>query len=460
MVAAFYPPVLGLLLADPAVRTGASGHTVAILAGGLVIAALGMADDLKGVGPGPKLAGQVAAAALAWALGLRIDSIANPFGPDIALGALGLPFTALWLVGVINAVNFIDGIDGLAAGVGLIAISATFALSALHADAPTMLVAAALAGASLGFLVYNFSPASVFMGDTGSMFLGFVLAATAIPAHQRHGTSVGMIAPIVALGLPIGDAILAVVRRSLQGRPWFQADREHVHHLLLARGWSQRRTCLALYGVAAALAGAAAWLERTRDAWSAALVTGATFLGAAALLRWVLLAQLERVPEVRTMRRRNLELRASVGRLGEALHRSRTLDDLWHALRHFAPALDASGSSLRVTLWGPEGKRTVQFCEGCLDPGREPFRVRHGISSKRPAEACLEVWWNDGRACTGRDVEIAIERAGSFVAAALERVRTSEGPSGGRETGPAVAGWAPVAMGAERELGNGLRKGA
>jgi len=299
IVVAFYLPVVVLLLVDPAARTGASARTMGLLAGGLVVALLGLVDDLKGLRAGPKLAGQVAAAGVAYALGLRIDAIASPFGPDIALGALGLPFTVFWFVGAINAMNLIDGIDGLAGGVGFIAITGTFVLSALHADAPTMLVAAALAGASLGFLIYNFSPASVFMGDTGSMFLGFVLAATAIPAHQRSAASVEMIAPIVALGLPIGDTLLAIVRRGLRGRSPLQADREHIHHLLLSRGWSQRRACLALYGVTAALAAAAVWLDHARDAWAAAFVIGATVLGAAALLRWAGRALSERVPEGR-----------------------------------------------------------------------------------------------------------------------------------------------------------------
>src|SRR5690349_20866392 len=188
IVAAFFAPVIGLLLVDSGVGRlfYADGlRPFALLAGGAVIALLGIYDDLKGAGAKVKFAVQFAVAAFVYALGYRIDALANPFGAPIALGWLGLPFTMLWIAGVINAINLIDGLDGLAGGVAFVAVAMTFVFGLFQGAPLMMLFTAALAGAILGFLRYNFNPASIFMGDTGSMFLGFVLSTSAIQAHQK-----------------------------------------------------------------------------------------------------------------------------------------------------------------------------------------------------------------------------------------------------------------------------------
>ena len=136
----------------------------------------------------------------------------------------------LWIVGVINAINLIDGLDGLAGGVALVAVVTTFLVSLQRAHPLMMLFSSALAGAIVGFLFYNFNPASIFMGDTGSMFLGFVLATTAMQTNQKASTAVAVLIPGIALGLPIMDTLLAIARRAIRGRPLFQADKEHIHH--------------------------------------------------------------------------------------------------------------------------------------------------------------------------------------------------------------------------------------
>ncbi len=297
IVAAFYVPLLGLLLVQSSVGTLLRAEpleVVGLFAGGLAIAALGFYDDLHGANAWKKLSVQLTVGALMYGLGFRIDVIAHPFGPAIDLGALGLPFTMLWFAGVMNAVNLIDGLDGLAGGVALIGLGSSYVLAALRGDSLMMLFSAALAGAVLGFLLYNFNPATIFMGDTGSMFLGFVLAAAAIQTHQKSDTAVGLLAPIVALGLPIGDTLLAMIRRAARGRPMFHADREHVHHLLLAKGWSQRRACMALYGVALLLGTAAVLLGRVTSGRSAALLLMPLVAGAALFLRWLGYGRAER----------------------------------------------------------------------------------------------------------------------------------------------------------------------
>ena len=182
-------------------------------------------------------------AGLLYKLGFRIDAIANPFGEPIALGWASLPFTMFWIVGVINALNLIDGLDGLAGGVALVAVITTFLVSLQRGHPLMMLFSAALAGAIVGFLFYNFNPASIFMGDTGSMFLGFVLAATAIQTNQKASTAVAVLIPAIALGLPIMDTLLAIGRRAVRGRPLFQADKEHIHHRLIAAASATARRC-------------------------------------------------------------------------------------------------------------------------------------------------------------------------------------------------------------------------
>jgi len=177
----------------------------------------------------------------------------------------------VWIVGVINAMNLIDGLDGLAAGVGLFGLVTTFVLAATRSDPIMMLFMASLGGATLGFLVYNFNPASIFMGDTGSMFLGYVLAVGSIQTNQKSSTAVAILIPIVALGLPIADTLLAMIRRAVNHQPMFSADRAHIHHKLLDLGLSQKKAVLTLYGTSILL-GAMALLLTVASGFQTALI--------------------------------------------------------------------------------------------------------------------------------------------------------------------------------------------
>ncbi|AKU93097.1 Undecaprenyl-phosphate N-acetylglucosaminyl 1-phosphate transferase [Vulgatibacter incomptus] len=275
IVAAFFTPLLGLLVLESS--TGRmfladQSRALGLFIGGAAIAALGIYDDIRGANAWAKLCIQIPIALLMFQLGFRVEVIANPFGEPITLGWLALPITMMWIIGLINAVNLIDGLDGLAGGVALFAIGVTFIIAVARGQPLMVLFSAALAGAVLGFLFYNFNPATVFMGDTGSMFLGFVLATTSLQVNQKSSTTVALLIPIVALGLPIFDTSLAFSRRMLSGRSPFSADRGHVHHRLLDAGLSHRQAALVLYGCCMVLSVAALTLTVANNVVTAALL--------------------------------------------------------------------------------------------------------------------------------------------------------------------------------------------
>ena len=225
----------------------------AILGGVALLLVVGIVDDVRGMPAFAKLAGQVAVALLAAVMGLRLDRLVFPWGA-VELGPLAIPLTVAWIVGVMNAVNLIDGLDGLAAAVALTVLGAFGLLAVVDGVDPTQPIIAATVGAAVGFLAYNLHPATIIMGDTGSMFLGFLVAAVGISLTQDRVHPVPPWVPIVALGLPLIDTAWAIVRRTARGEPFFVADRGHVHHQLLRRGLSQRDAMLILTAVSAGFA--------------------------------------------------------------------------------------------------------------------------------------------------------------------------------------------------------------
>ena len=225
----------------------------AILAGVGLLLLVGIVDDTRGMRAMVKLGFQIAAALVAWGLGLSLDRLFLPWA-IVDLGPLALPITVAWVVGVINAVNLIDGLDGLACGVALSVLGAFGLLAAVDGVDPTLPIIAATVGAAVGFLAYNLHPATIIMGDTGSMFLGFVIAAIGISLTQDGVRPVAPWVPIVALGIPLLDTAWAVVRRTARGEAFFIADRGHIHHLLLQQGLTQRDAMLTLTALSGALA--------------------------------------------------------------------------------------------------------------------------------------------------------------------------------------------------------------
>ena len=225
-----------------------------IVLGGAILFTAGLIDDIRGLKPLSKLVAQCAAASLAYALGLRVEVLSVGNEAQIALGWLSLPLTVLWVVGVTNAFNLIDGLDGLATGVALVALGTILAVAASLGNMDVVVVCVALVGALIGFLRYNFNPARVFLGDSGSLFVGFMLAILSVHGSMKSATAVLTIVPLFALALPLLDTSLAIARRFLRGVPLSTADAGHIHHRLIALGLTHRRAVLVMYVLATLLA--------------------------------------------------------------------------------------------------------------------------------------------------------------------------------------------------------------
>jgi len=238
-----------------AVSFGLSFQTLlTILLPGCLIFALGLYDDIHSVSPYTKVAVQAVAGAMLFAGGLRILDLPVLFGTRHLPWFLGLPLTVLWVLAITNAFNLIDGLDGLAAGSALFSTMVVFAVALVSGSSLVSLMALVLAGSILGFLRFNFSPATIFLGDCGSLFIGFMLSALALQGAQKAPTIIAVAIPVVSFGLPILETALSIVRRYLGGRPVFTADREHIHHKLLQRGLSHRQVVITLYAVSALFA--------------------------------------------------------------------------------------------------------------------------------------------------------------------------------------------------------------
>jgi UDP-GlcNAc:undecaprenyl-phosphate/decaprenyl-phosphate GlcNAc-1-phosphate transferase len=233
---------------------------VPILIGAALVLGIGLLDDLRTLPVWPKLLVQVGAALVVMMSGLRIERITMG-GETWQLGLLAWPVTLVWIVGLTNAFNLIDGLDGLAAGIAVIAGATCAAILISRGHAAEAMLLAAMVGAALGFLVYNFAPASIFLGDGGSLLFGFVLATTAITGWQKGATALAAGVPLLIFGLPIADAASTLARRLLRRpsegrvtvaqvlRQIAEPDREHIHHRLTALGWSTKRTVLLLYAI-------------------------------------------------------------------------------------------------------------------------------------------------------------------------------------------------------------------
>jgi UDP-GlcNAc:undecaprenyl-phosphate GlcNAc-1-phosphate transferase len=257
-----------------------------VLVGGLVVYLLGFTDDVSGLSPVNKLIVQFLAALIAVSSGLRIENVDIPGVGVLSLGVTAVPVTMFWIVGITNAFNLIDGLDGLAGGLGLIAALALFTLG-WQTDAAVALIAAILAGALVGFLRHNFNPARIFMGDSGSLLIGYLLACLAVRTNSGEN-SVSLVAPLLAMAIPLLDTATAMLRRywaSIWGPSglrlsgllkigvMFQPDRAHIHHKLVDRGLSQRQAVLVLYMLGVVLA-CLGWYSKAYEAsvaWPVAL---------------------------------------------------------------------------------------------------------------------------------------------------------------------------------------------
>ncbi|MHB0980721.1 MAG: glycosyltransferase family 4 protein [Thermoleophilia bacterium] len=267
------------------------GGVRAILLGASLITMVGVLDDVRGTRPLVKLGLQVAVALILVFYGVHVERLSIPGLGILVLGWVGIPFTVLWVVALMNIVNFIDGMDGLAAGVCAIS-SLTFAVIAVSLGRLDMgILAAVVAGSTLGFLWHNFYPASIFMGDSGSLLLGFLLAAITLQGFLKGVATVALVIPLLVLGIPIFDTGFAILRRVKNRRPIHVADRGHIHHRFSNLGYSQRQTVAIIYAWSG-LMSIVALSMRFAPVWLTAMLAGvaaavSAYLGyVLEILRW------------------------------------------------------------------------------------------------------------------------------------------------------------------------------
>lgn len=252
---------------------------VAAWFGGLLIIAIGILDDKYALNAWIKLIGQIAAAAIAVGLGgVQIDHI-NLFGRYIHFGAFAIPITILWIVGMTNAINLIDGLDGLACGVSAISSTSLLIVTLMHADLEVAMLTAILTGACIGFLPFNRNPAKIFMGDTGALFLGYMLSVLSIIGVFKTTAVVSFLIPVIIFGYPLFDTVFAFARRILQGRSPFSADRGHLHHRIIDMGFNVRQSVSILYCICSILGILAIMLSEQRTAASLVILVVALIIG-------------------------------------------------------------------------------------------------------------------------------------------------------------------------------------
>ncbi len=323
---------------------GALPFALRLMPGLLVVFLTGLADDLIGLKPWHKLLGEVAAAGCVCQAGFHIGSIGRYNLNDWT----SIPLTIVWLVVCANAVNLIDGLDGLATGIGLFASLTTLIAALIQGDYALVLATAPLVGALCGFLRYNLNPASIFLGDSGSLSIGFLLGCFGIIWCEKSATLLGMTAPLIALAVPLLDTTLAIARRFLRHQPVFGGDRGHIHHRLLARGFTPSRVAYVLY----ASAGVAAALSLILSSASGRF-GGIALVGFCAIV-WLAVQYLgyEEFQAARQMIfggvfRRVLVGKLSISQLETAVQGASTLDECWGALVETSRILGFSEASLQ-----------------------------------------------------------------------------------------------------------------
>lgn len=437
VVAGFFAPLLALgftqggvaqlFYADPS-------RMVGLLAGGLIVASLGAWDDVKGVRAWHKLAIQCVAAIVAWSCGFRMESFTFPWIGQVELGIFGLPCTVLWIAAVINAMNLIDGLDGLAGGIAFFACVTNFVVAALNGNPLVMLLSASLGGAILGFLLYNFNPATIFMGDSGSMFLGFVLATTSMMGASIQGsTTVAILVPLISLGVPIIDTLFAMVRRILERRPIFSPDRGHIHHRLLDLGITHRRAVLILYGVSIffTMIAITIALGRNWEVGVALLALTVVMVGLARFIGYFEYVQIRKRQKSQIHSRSTERLRVALPYL---LREVETCDG-WTALR---AAFERFGQraellSIECVSRSDAGLRNAEEFSWMADAnaypvgGRDPVRAAFDIPSAR---ARIKFSWlsDDGEVAPQADIllQLAADTAERHVRSTLPKESLSE----------------------------------
>jgi UDP-GlcNAc:undecaprenyl-phosphate GlcNAc-1-phosphate transferase len=346
-----------------------------ILAPATLVFLLGVYDDLYSVGPYAKFAVQGLAAGMLFAGGLRIVNIPVLFGSHQLPWFVGLPLTILWVLAITNAFNLIDGLDGLAAGSALFSTLVAFVVTLLNGYSLVTVMTIALAGAILGFLRYNFNPATIFLGDSGSLFIGFLLSALALAGAQKAPTIVAVAIPVVSFGLPILETSLSILRRLISGRPVFSADREHIHHKLLQHGLTHRQVVIVLYAVSAVFALLSLFLLWPTGS-SLGLVLAVVGIGVwigVQHLGYLELGELGRVAQ-RTLEQRQIVINnLAIRRATEELKAARDYGQIQRVLEAAFSCNDFDAFDVRFKLFPGESHPTVAIESGAHPRRSEVF---------------------------------------------------------------------------------------
>ncbi|MBI4955637.1 MAG: undecaprenyl/decaprenyl-phosphate alpha-N-acetylglucosaminyl 1-phosphate transferase [Myxococcales bacterium] len=434
---ALFAPIAGLFLVESAVaeqvRRQAS-LVFGLFAGGIWMCVVGAVDDTKGLRALYKLAAQVLAAVIAYLCGFRIDAVSLPIIGEASMGVFALPVTTLWIVGITNAVNLIDGLDGLAAGVVFFAGVSNFVVAGLGDAGFVALVMASMLGALLGFLFHNFNPARIFMGDSGSYLLGYVISAASLAGAQQSKTStaVSLLVPIVALGVPIFDTLFAMVRRFLERRPMFSPDRGHIHHRLLDVGITHRRAVLIIYGASVVFTAAAIGIYIGKS-WQIGLAMAAAAIVLVTLVRFVgvfSMAHLRRRQVARLRTRETEMLRYALPSAPPRFAAAQSETDLFAALGTLGH--EAELVAVEIVARGPDGTpRTVYRWSDGEHPGRRVTalgRYPLGRDALARAELRFELMsdFEDGE--LSPQCDILLQVVADVVTANLERLDSEFAP--------------------------------
>jgi UDP-GlcNAc:undecaprenyl-phosphate/decaprenyl-phosphate GlcNAc-1-phosphate transferase len=428
IAAACVAPLLVLPFIDSAVADKFRERprlALGLLVGGVALVCLGVADDTRGLRARTKLAAQLAVAVFAYALGFRIEAVSVPLLGVCEMGVFALPVTALWIVGIINAVNLIDGLDGLAAGIIFLAALTNLVVAVVGGQVFVALVMSSIMGAMLGFLLYNSNPARIFMGDSGSYFLGYLLATASLTgALQKASTAVSLLVPMVALGVPIFDTLFSMVRRTLERRPLFTADRGHVHHRLLDMGLTHRRAVMVLYAVSIVFTASAIAIALGRS-WAIGVALLSASVVLIALIRFVgyfEYVRLRKTARVRSYDHQTLALRPLVPRMAMEISAMQSEEQIWSKLVTLAEG--AQLAALEVKLSSALESRTW-----AAEAGHRPPRNLVPARFPLDADGCfLEFGWISETERVSPECDILLQLVTDSVGLALASLSQTHVP--------------------------------
>ncbi|HZS06213.1 MAG TPA: MraY family glycosyltransferase [Blastocatellia bacterium] len=391
-------PLLGNMVSDT--FRGSLPRLIALFIPATFIFLFGIYDDFRGSSATLKIAAQSLAGTFVWASGFRIEKLSMLSGGSWELPAVvGFLLTLLWIIGITNAFNLIDGVDGLAAGASVFAMLSILVFSIVQGSPDISLVAVVLVGAVIGFLPYNFNPATIFLGDSGSLFLGFMAAVLSMVGSQKGSTIVAIAIPLVSFGLPVMEAALSLVRRFLSGAPLFDSDRGHIHHMLLRRGLSQRQVVILLYGVCALFSLFGLMLLNPARNLAALLffVLGVGIVFGVQHLRYTEFSELgSQIRREVLQRRRALAVNVRVRQISSDLAENKTIEQFFGALEGLLAVNEFDCALLEIN----EAKYSVRGVEAFAPGGRR----------RLPASGFDKVVWTWERGGTPLDEILASDQ--------------------------------------------------